>query len=69
MNYVNELYQETSTKMYTPFKSDLINNMGHMCISGTETASVILSKNRSFKSWKVMSLKCRDKLKTKGMVS
>ena len=32
--------------MYTVhhFQSDLINNMDHMCSSGTETSSVILSQ-------------------------
>ena len=37
-------YIETFTKMYTPFKSDLINNMDHMRISGTKPSSVILSQ-------------------------
>ena len=30
--------------VYTSFKSDLINNMDHMRISGTEPLSVILSQ-------------------------
>ena len=34
--------------MYTPFKSDLINNMDHMRISGTESSSVILSQTMLF---------------------
>ena len=29
-----------------PFKSDLINNMDHMRISGTEHSSVILSQTK-----------------------
>ena len=33
-----------TTKMYSPFSSDLINNMDHMRISGTEPSSVILSQ-------------------------
>ena len=42
--------------MYTPFlkKTDLINNMDHMRISGTEPSSVILSQKCNWKSWKVM---------------
>ena len=35
--------------MYTHFKSDLINNMDHMRISGTEPSSVILSQKSIFK--------------------
>ena len=57
------------------FKSDVIYNMDHMHISGTEPSSVILShrqwslaKQCNFKSWKVMSQKCRNKLKPMGMV-
>ena len=36
-NYYQDVY------IYTIFKSDLINNMDHMCIAGTEPSSVILS--------------------------
>ena len=32
------------------FKSDLINNMDHMRISGTEPSSVVLSQRSNFKS-------------------
>ena len=32
--------------MYKPFKSDWINNMDHMRISGTEPSSVILSQTK-----------------------
>ena len=32
--------------VYTIFKSDLINNMDHMRISGTEPSSVILSQTK-----------------------
>ena len=39
-----------SVDVYTVFKSDLINNMDHMRISGTEPSSVILSQS-SLKSW------------------
>ena len=38
---VIEIQIETSTKMYTPFKSDKINDMDHMRISGTEPSSVV----------------------------
>ena len=48
------IQKETSIKMYTPFNTDLINNMDHMRISGTEPSSVILGQKSSLKSWKVM---------------
>ena len=35
--------------MYTPNKSDWINNMDHMRISGTGPSSVILSQTKLFK--------------------
>ena len=36
-------------------KSDLINSMDHMRISGTEPSSVILSQKKVvYKSWKIM---------------
>ena len=48
------------------FKSDLINNMDHMRISGTEPSLVILSqKGYSFKSMKVMSQKCQEQAEAK----
>ena len=50
------------------FKSDLINNMDHMRISGTESSSVILSQRSIFKSWKDISKTCQNKLKPKGVV-
>ena len=34
--------------MYTPFKLDLMNNMEHVRISGTEPSSVILSRTKKF---------------------
>ena len=43
-----------STKMYTPFLSDLIYNMDYMRISGTEPSSVILNQTKKFKIWEVM---------------
>ena len=51
------------------FKSDLINKMDHMHISGTESSSVSLSaKQSSLKSWRLMPKICRNKLKPKRMV-
>ena len=47
---VVEIQIETSTKMYTPFLLDQINDMEHMRISGTEPSSVILSQTGSSKS-------------------
>ena len=47
---VVEIQIETSTKMYTPFLTGLINDMDHMRISGTEPSSVILSQTCSIKS-------------------
>ena len=47
------------------FKSDLINNMDHMRISGTEPSSVILAKQSRFKSWKVISEKCQKQSEAK----
>ena len=38
--------------MYTPFKSDLISNMDHMRISGTEPSSGILSQKKYFQKLK-----------------
>ena len=40
---VFEIQKDTSSKMY--IQSDLINNIDHMHISGTETSSVILSQS------------------------
>ena len=39
--------------MYTPFKSDLINYMDRMRISGTEPSSVTLSQTIKFKKLKI----------------
>ena len=50
------------------FKLDLINNMDHMRISGTEPSSVVLSQRSNFKSWKEMSQTCQNKVKLKVMV-
>ena len=50
------------------FKSDLINNMDHMHISGTEHSLVILSQTKKFKKWKSDVQNCLNKLKPKKMV-
>ena len=39
-------YKNTSTKMHTPLKIDLIYNMDHMRISGTEPSSGTLSQTK-----------------------
>ena len=50
------------------FKSDLINNMDHMRISGNEPSSVILSQTKCIQKLKMTARKCQNKLKSKGMV-
>ena len=51
------------------FKSDFINiNIDHMRISGNEPSSVILSQIKWFQKLKIISRKCLNKLKPKGMV-
>ena len=54
--------------VYTIFKSDLINNMDHMRISGTEQSSVILSQTKLSKRVKSDAKNCQKKVKPKGMV-
>ena len=44
--YPYEIKKETSPKMYNHFKLDVINEMDHMRISGTEPSSVILSQRK-----------------------
>ena len=39
-----EIHRDFYLDVYTIFKSDLINNMDHMRISGTKPSSVILSQ-------------------------
>ena len=63
---VVEIQKEPSTKMHREkrkrwmnecmnhFKSDLLHNMDHMHILGTEPSSVILSQKSSFQSWTVI---------------
>ena len=50
------------------FKSDLINNMDHMRISGNEPSSVILSQTKWFQTLKMIARKCQIKVKPTGMV-
>ena len=47
--------KKTSTKIYSihHFRSDLIHNIDHMRVSGTESSSLILSQS-SLKSWKMI---------------
>ena len=54
--------------MYTPFSTNLINNIDHMRSSGTEPSSVILRQRKLFKKLKNDAQKCLNKLKLKGMV-
>ena len=50
------------------FISDLINNMDHMRISGTDPRQWFLAKQSSFKSWKVLPKKCpKNKPRVKDM--
>ena len=44
---------------------DLINNIDHMRISGTEPSSVILGQTKQFKSWKVMPKRRQSQSKMK----
>ena len=58
--------------MYTPFFiSDLINNMDHMRISGTEPSSVILSQTKYFKKLKndAQKLPKQAKAKKDGVIN
>ena len=50
------------------FKSELINNMDNMRISGMEPSSVILSQIKQFKKLKRYAKKCQNKIKPKGVV-
>ena len=50
------------------FKSDLINNMDHMRISGTEPSSVILRQTKLFQKMQIDAEKFQNELKPKGMV-
>ena len=48
------------------FKSDLINNMDHMRISGIEPSSVTHSQTKWFQTLQMIAQKCQIKLKPKG---
>ena len=50
------------------FKSDFINNMDHMRISGNEPSSVILSQTMAIQKLKAIAQKCQNMLRPKGMV-
>ena len=50
------------------FKSDLINNMELMRISGNVPSLVILSQTNGFNSWKWLPERAKNKLKLTGMV-
>ena len=54
--------------MYTPFKSEWINNMDHMHISGNEPSSVILSQTMWSQKLKTIAQKCQNKVKPEGIV-
>ena len=50
------------------FKSDLINNMDHMRISGNEPSSEILSQTKWFQKLKIIAGKCQNNMEPKEMV-
>ena len=61
--------KEASTQMYTPFSIGFNLQYGTICafrVLNPRRWSV--AKQCNFKSWKVMSQKCQNKLKPKGMV-
>ena len=47
------------------FKSDLINNMDYMRISGNEPSSVILSQTKLVQTLKIIARKCQNQAKAK----
>ena len=51
--------------MYTPFNSDLMNNMDHMRISGTEPSLVFLSQTKQFKNLKSDAQKVSNQAEAK----
>ena len=57
--------------MYTPFKSDLINNMDHMRIKVTEPSSVTPSQTKKFTNMKSDAPKVPKQAKAKwdGVIS
>ena len=50
------------------FKSNLINNIDHMCTSGNKSSSVILRQTKWFQKLTVMVWRFKNKLKRTGMV-
>ena len=46
INYEGYLKKRLLLRCIHHFKSDLINNMDHMCITGSEPSSVILSQTK-----------------------
>ena len=48
------------------FKSDLINNMDYMRISGNEPSSVILSQTKLVQTLKMIARNCQNQAKAKG---
>ena len=50
------------------FKSEWINNMDHMRISGNEPSSVILSETMLIQKLKMIAQKFQNKVKPNGMV-
>ena len=60
LNAIEEYNQWLLLRCIDHFKSDEINNMDHMRISGTEPSSVILSQKSSCKIWQ----RCPESAKT-----
>ena len=51
--------------MYTPFQSDLINYMEHICIWDNEPSSVILSQKKKFQKFEVDVPKVQKQVEAK----
>ena len=68
--HVLEIYKKRLLYLhvYTILSRDLIYNMNHMHISGTDPRQGSLAKQSSLKRLKVMTQKCLNKLKPKEMV-
>ena len=56
------IQKETSSSIYTPFKSDVINNIDHMRIMGTHPSWEILSQTKKNKKLKSDAQKCKHKV-------
>ena len=63
--YLNQYKKRLLLRYVHHFESDLINNMDHMRISGTEPSSVILNQTK-FKKLKIDTKRCRNKINPKG---